>query len=387
MTRRLPRPRSLLAAGVLCLSAALALPLGSMGCSDTKTQADSATNAGASGAAGAGGSAAAPYTVTAFDAVRIGSDASKPNFQKADAAVDWGTGPFANVRLVVDLSTTCFPFESWAQNPPPSGQNWPADCDAFDRNFEFLLDPPGDDATGRPAIELIRAITPFGGPLHLDVDITDFANGLPGPHTLRTTIATWSDAAGQVSGSNGGWNVSAKIEVVPGPAPRNVLAVLPLWNGSQTTETTLSSLPFEVPAATTDARIELRATGHGGPNTGKGCLGPAEEFCRREIVPHVDGAALEALDPYRNDCDELCTIAHQDSASGGFDYCAENPCGAVASVRAARANWCPGSITPPFVITGEPLRAPGPHAFDWAVSRIEEGGSFRISATYFAFGP
>jgi hypothetical protein len=344
----------------------------------------------AAGAAGSAGAADTPSTLVAFDGVRVSSDSSQPNFQKADTTIDWGAGPFASVRLVIDLSTTCFPFENWASNPPPSGQNWPADCDAFDRNFEFLLDPPSDETTGRPAIELVRAITPFGGPLHLEVDITDFANGLPGAHTLRSTIATWSDSSGTVSGSNGGWGVTARIEIVPGPAPRRVLAVVPLWNGSQTSETALAPLTFEGPSGATDARIEVRATGHGGPNTGKGCLGPAEEFCRREIEPHLDGVALAILDPYRNDCDELCTITHHDddgTGPGSFDYCAENPCGAISSVRAPRANWCPGSLTPPFVIQADALAAAGPHTFDWSISRIEPGGSFRLSATYFAFGP
>lgn len=373
-------------------------------CSDHPPPTSPAANAGAAGGVGDAGSAGSagegpsggsggqgtdtqPRTVAAFDDVRITSDPSAANFQKADATIDWQRGPFASVRLVVDLESTCFPFEKWKANPPPSGQNWPADCDAFDRNFELLLDPPVDAEKGRPAIELVRAITPFGGPLHLDVDITDVANGLPGPHTLRTTIATWSDGAGLVSGSNGGWNVTAKVEVVPGPAPRRVLAVIPLWNGSHTTESVLGPLPFEVPAGATDARIELRATGHGGPNTGKGCTGPAEEFCRREIVPRLDETRLEPLDPWRNDCDELCTIVTQDgSVLNGLDYCAENPCGAIGSVNAPRANWCPGSVTPPFVIADAAMRTAGPHAFDWTISKLEPGGSWRLSATYFAFG-
>jgi hypothetical protein len=69
-----------------------------------------------------------------------------------------------------------------------------------------------------------------------------------------------------------------------------------------------------------------------------------------------------------------------------FDYCAENPCGAIGSVNAPRANWCPGSITPPFSLSTAPLAVPGPHTFSWALSRLEPGGSWRLSATYFALG-
>ena len=81
-----------------------------------------------------------------------------------------------------------------ACDPPPAGQNWPADCDAFDRNFDFFIDdaPPGADGGGPTPFEVIHAITPFGGPEHLEVDLTDLANGLPGKHGLRVDdIDVW----------------------------------------------------------------------------------------------------------------------------------------------------------------------------------------------------
>jgi hypothetical protein len=47
------------------------------------------------------------------------------------------------------------------------GVRRPADCDAFDRNFEIALDEPDADSGAPPGLELVRAITPFGGPLRL----------------------------------------------------------------------------------------------------------------------------------------------------------------------------------------------------------------------------
>ena len=79
-----------------------------------------------------------PYTLTVFDNTRINSHGDQENFQNAFADVDLINGPFSNVTLTIDLETTCFPFEEWTA--PPSGERWPADCDAFDRNFEFILD-------------------------------------------------------------------------------------------------------------------------------------------------------------------------------------------------------------------------------------------------------
>ncbi|WP_438000057.1 peptide-N-glycosidase F-related protein [Sorangium sp. So ce185] len=369
-----------------------ALVLGGSGCSDDAARAPGQAQPGAGGAGGQGGeeqepSPAPAYTIAAFEEVRITSDASQPNFQQANADIDLRDGPFASVRLVVELESTCYPFETWEDNPPPEGQSWPADCDAFDRNFELSLDDPVDPAVDPPGIELVRAITPFGGPLRLDVDITDVANGLPaGQHRLRVVIPTWSDGSGQVSGSNGGWNVSAVIEAVPGPAPRKVLAVVPLFNGSQTTADGPGPLAVEVPEGTVSSRVEYRITGHGGGESGSGCIGPAEEFCRRIHTLFVDGSELARIRPWRTDCAALCTIAHHGPEDGGFDYCLENPCGAIESVRAPRANWCPGSESPPFTWDADALRVPGQHTLAWEISTIAEGGLWRVSATYFAFG-
>lgn len=343
---------------------------------------------GAAGSAGTDGGGQAPYSVQAFDAVRIQSDSSKPNFQKASSEVDFGTGPFQKATLVVDLATTCYPFESWKTNPPPPGHNWPADCDAFDRNFEIVLDPPKDAKAGPPGLELMRAITPFGGPLHLELDVTDVLNVRTGKHPIEVTIGTWSDASGKVSGSAGGWNVSARVDLVPGTSPRAVLAVVALANGSVTDPNPLAPIAFEVPPGTASTRLEYRVTGHGGVTPAAGCgLAPAEEFCLRTHALFVDEAQFDSVMPWRDDCATLCTLAHQDTSSGGFDYCKENPCGAISSVKASRANWCPGSLTPPMVWDLGQLAQPGAHTFRYQVEDVASGGSWRVSASLYAFGP
>lgn len=337
------------------------------------------------GGTGPGFPYADPYSVPAFDAIRISSHAEDENFHQATALVDFGEPPFASATLVIDLHSTCFPFESWQNNPPPEGHNWPADCDAFDRNFEWSLDDPEEEGDP-PGLELARAITPFGGPLHLEIDITDVANGLPGEHRLRVLIPTYSDGAGIVSGSHGGWNVTARIDIVPGPAPREVVAVVPLFYGSQTELPGPGPISFDVPAGATSGKIEYRVTGHGGGAAGVGCIGPAEEFCKRYHEVFVDGVSLESFQPWRDNCDELCTLTHYGPDDAGFDYCYENPCGAVSSVNAPRANWCPGSLTPPFSWQPPSLGVPGPHDFDWDIQTIATGGQWRVSATYIGYG-
>jgi hypothetical protein len=170
-----------------------------LGCGKASSPA-SATGDDAGGSVDVVSEPAPPYTQTLLDNVHIGSDSSKNDFQKATASVELTGGPFAQVSLVVDLVSPCFPFSNWKTDPPPAGQSWPADCDAFDRNFEMsLLDPDATDASDaqtRPGLELVRAITPFGGPEHIEQDVTDVFNSIQGPRTFQIVIPTYSDSAG-----------------------------------------------------------------------------------------------------------------------------------------------------------------------------------------------
>lgn len=330
-----------------------------------------------------------PFTIEALAHTRIGSENSTgwPNKGKVSADLDWKHGPFAAVKLVVDLDTTCYPFEAWAGNPPPSGQNVPADCDAFDRNFNAFID---DGAAGAVPFEIMHAVTPFGGPEHLEIDLTDLANALPGKHRLQIDLTSYSDGAGQSTGSNNGWTVSARVEVTPGDPPRQLLAAIPLYVGQIERGDAWPVVSFDAPAGTVSGRLEYRTSGHGQGATGTGCIGPAEEFCDRHQTIRVDGAPALDIHPWRYDCASLCTLQHHDAFGpfvNGLDYCRENPLGLPSSVRASRANWCPGSMTPPYSWPDIPaLATPGPHTFSFEVSEIVSGGTWMVSAIYYAYG-
>jgi len=332
---------------------------------------------------------AAPYSQMLLDSARIGSDSSQSNFQNATADVQLTGAPFANVNLVVDLTSTCYPFSNWATDKPPAGQNWPADCDAFDRNFEMALFDPANPSV--PGLELVRAITPFGGPEHIEQDVTDAFNAIgAADRTFKITIPSYSDGAGIVSGSKGGWNVSAHLDVTPGPAPSNVLMVQSLLytsispGGGTSHLAELPTYPFTLPAGTTSTKIEYRVTGHGGATDTTGdCIGPADEFCQRVHVLTLDGQQLATMTPWRADCAKLCTQVVNSTGYGPVGkYCQENPCGYIPSVQAPRANWCPGSETPPF--TYMPTLTPGDHTFAFTISAI--AGEWRVSATVYAYG-
>ena len=117
-----------------------------------------------------------------------------------------------------------------------------------------------------------------------------------------------------------------------------------------------------------------------------GCIGPAEEFCKRTHDILIDGTKVQTIQPWRTDCATLCTITHYGPVNGGFDYCQENPCGAISSVKAPRANWCPGSMTDPNMWETPELGTPGQHTFQWTISTVASGGLWAVSATYFAYG-
>jgi hypothetical protein len=359
--------------------------MGVTGCASEPLTTGSGGGAGtSSGGSASGGqsSQAEAAQLVVFDQVVISSNADAEHFQQATADVDFGSASVESATLRVELSSPCFPFSNWLDEGVPPGQRWPARCDAFDRTLSVSLDDaePGE---APPGLELIRAITPFGGPLQLDVDVTDVVNGLPGPHRLRVTIDTWSDAKGLVSGSNGEWQVGATLDLTYGAAPRRVLSVLPLVLESQT-EVDAAPLSFEVPDGVGSARLDYRVTGHGAvPELG--CIGPAEEFCQRTHELRLDGKLLEELSPWRSNCDELCTVTQNDVSAGPQSYCAENPCGDPNSVRAPRANWCPGSMTAPFAIENPQLSAAGKHELTRTIQGLHEGGQWRVSATYFAF--
>ncbi len=323
-----------------------------------------------------------PFTELAMDAVRISSTGSDGDFQTTSTELDLGDGPFASVTMTMTLGTTCYPFQQWADDPPPEGHNWPPKCDAFDRNFDIWLAPP--EGSEEPRLVLMRAITPFGGPMEHQFDVTDIFNARPGSHELFAHISTWPDGSGRVSGSDGGWFVTVRFDVEPGPAPRNVLAVMPLENRYLGPGTFPETRNFSLPEGTTSGRVEYYVSGHGGGNDrSSACIGPAEEFCRRRHIVYVDDEEYP-LEAWREDCGDWCTLVTDPTF--GIEHCLENPTGDVRSVNAPRANWCPGTLTEAYVFEPESLGAPGEHLFAYEIADIEEGGGWSVDAIVYAYG-
>lgn len=320
-----------------------------------------------------------PFTITVLDRQWI-TGTGGWDTQHKDVEVDLTAGKFEKVLLTIDLESSCYPFEKWDSDPPPQGHNWPAKCDAFDRTMGFIFDPAAADGDP-PGFEALRSITPFGGPQHAEADITDWANMHPGVHSLRSYIDSWPDGAGQVSGSEGGWTLSVKLDVVPGTPPKNVVAAISLYQGGVGSDVGQTALPFTLPPETTSAVIEYRVSGHGGANDPSGdCIGPAEEFCKRTHHLFLDAEELQAFQPWRTDCSEFCTIM-QTPMFG--NYCGENPCGSIQSVNAPRAQWCPGDVVKP--LKGPVGIGPGEHTLGFLVDGLFPGGTWTTSLVVYGY--
>ena len=183
------------------------------------------------------------------------------------------------------------------------------------------------------------------------------------------------------------WNVSVKAQVTPGIPPRSVIGIIPLFNRTYRADHAPLEVPFVVPEGVRRTRLEYRTTGHGGGNDpSSACIGHAEEFCQRDHILGIDGRDLETITPWRDDCELGCTLTRQETSTGGFDYCAENPTGDQRSVRAPRANWCPGSITPPFIYDVPNFTVPGEHSFYLEIQDLHPEGMWRISALVYLYG-
>ena len=100
-------------------------------------------------------------------------------------------------------------------------------------------------------------------------------------------------------------------------------------------------------------------TGHGGWENG-------DEFVPKLNQIFLDNNEVFHITPWRTDCG---TYRLLNPASGNF------PDG-LSSSDLSRSNWCPGSLTPPFVIPITNLKK-GKHTVKVAIQQGKpEGGSF-----------
>ena len=90
---------------------------------------------------------------------------------------------------------------------------------------------------------------------------------------------------------------------------------------------------FEIKDSIQDLELLFTTTGHGGWGTG-------DEFVQKLNQVFIDGQKVFNIIPWRTDC---ATYRMSNPASGNFSV-------GLSSSDLSRSNWCPGTLTPPYVI-------------------------------------
>jgi hypothetical protein len=222
----------------------------------------------------------------------------------------------------------------------------PGDCDPWDRLGHIYIYEPETDST-LIAHELARIITPYDitgggypGTCAWELDVTDFGHLLQGQVILGSQIGTWI-------GEPDGWLVTVDFFFEEGAADLEPCGVETLWlhnsawygNPDQPFTDFVPPVTITVPEDIEAVKLRITTTGHGQGNTSN-----AAEFSEMLHSVFV-GSDYYSHILWRDDC-------------------AQNPCSPQGGTwQYNRAGWCPGSISPPWEVSG----------FDW-----EPGGELMV---------
>lgn len=116
---------------------------------------------------------------------------------------------------------------------------------------------------------------------------------------------------------------------------------------------------FNLPENIDDLQLLFTTTGHGG-------WGGGDEFNPKLNQVFVDDSLVFSIVPWRTDC---ATYRMMNPASGNFQN-------GLSSSDLSRSNWCPATLTPPYIIPLNNLE-PGEHTLEVVIDQgKDEGSSF-----------
>ncbi len=168
----------------------------------------------------------------------------------------------------------------------------------------------------------------------------------------------------------GGHTVSLDLEFFPSfeENETKTKAIIPLFNTLNILEasgqnygklfkTDTLIVEFEVTEALGNTKLLYTSTGHGGWENG-------DEFAPKLNQIFIDGKTLFEIVPWRTDCG---TYRFANPASGNFSN-------GLSSSDLSRSNWCPSTLTPPYVIPIDNL-GKGKHTIKVIIDAGEDDGS------------
>ncbi|RLZ10724.1 PNGase F N-terminal domain-containing protein [Faecalibacter macacae] len=230
-----------------------------------------------------------------------------------------------------------------------------------------------------PLIELMRFFTPFGIDKYNYIQIKD--KEWHKIASYRQDISEYYDLLndkevyiGFFIGNydKGGHKIDANITIHDSNKqliPNN--KILALFNTTNVMEMAGQEYPtlfnsdqglrieFELKDDWKNAKLRYTTTGHGGWENG-------DEFVPKVNSIFIDDKKVFSLAPWRQDCGAYRLY---NPASGNFDN-------GLSSSDYSRSNWCPGTVTNPYIIELGDLKA-GKHTIQVKIPQGEtEGGSF-----------
>lgn len=219
-------------------------------------------------------------------------------------------------------------------------------------------------------VEIMRFVTPFGGPATFTADLTAFAPLLEGETSLRVWISTWKNPA---------WRVTLKLDyTTAGVGYRRPEWAKPIFNGEITAEQSSLKTTITVPEGLARPRLHLLSTGHATDGMG------GDEFISRSHVIRIDGVEVARWRPWSEDGGPLrrmnptsgrMTIDDRELWASDLD----------------RSGWHPGLLVEPTRIPLPELTA-GPHEIELRIENIrpkdQSGyGYWRVSGIVVADEP
>lgn len=114
---------------------------------------------------------------------------------------------------------------------------------------------------------------------------------------------------------------------------------------------------FDVPDNIENLQLLYTTTGHGG-------WGGGDEFNPKVNQVLIDGEEVFSIIPWRTDC---ATYRLLNPASGNFGN-------GLSSSDLSRSNWCPGTLTPPYIVPLNDLE-PGKHCIEVIIDQGDDEGS------------
>ncbi|MBA5630118.1 GLPGLI family protein [Moheibacter lacus] len=231
-----------------------------------------------------------------------------------------------------------------------------------------------------PLVELMRFFTPFGVK-HFNDRLTLKGKVWQDSVMYRQDIAHFADLMSEKEAyigvfignyDKGGHQISMEITIHKEEASNSPLKkIVPLFNTLNVMEmagqeygTMFDSengliVEFELKENLKNTKLRYTTTGHGGWENG-------DEYLQKKNTVSLDGEIVFDLTPWREDCGSYRLY---NPVSGNF------PNG-LSSSDYSRSNWCPGTVTNPFIIDLGDLKK-GKHKIQVQIPQGKpEGSSF-----------